>query len=44
MNEYAADAKAASACDAVAFRVEPVMIRFGGETSPVLDLAGGRRG
>jgi len=36
-NEYAADATAASAGEAAAFRAEPVMIRFGGEPSPVSD-------
>ncbi|XP_066322288.1 ethylene-responsive transcription factor 5-like [Miscanthus floridulus] len=36
-NEYAADATAASAGEAAAFWAEPVMIRFGGEPSPVSD-------
>ncbi|XP_066332233.1 ethylene-responsive transcription factor 5-like [Miscanthus floridulus] len=36
-NEYAADATAASAGEAAVFRAEPVMIRFGGEPSPVSD-------
>lgn len=36
-NEYAADATVASAGGEAAFRAEPVMIRFGGEPSPVSD-------
>ncbi|RCV07596.1 hypothetical protein SEVIR_1G261900v4 [Setaria viridis] len=36
-NEYADAAAAAAVVEAAAFRAEPVMIRFGGEPSPVSD-------